>query len=227
MRKLVFTLIMTLLSLPLVAQQLPERRAVRKGNRLYDKQQYEQSIERYQAALEAAPTQWEALYNRGNAEHRMERYEAAEKTLQVAAADSLQSAEHRAEAYYNLGNTQFKQQKLKEALQSYKQSLMLRPDDMECKYNYAYTKKLLEDQQQNGGGGQDNQDQIEDQNQPEQPEPNEGDEEDREGQPQQPQEGISEQEQAQILDAIQAQEDRTQEKLKEKQGVVVRGSKNW
>lgn len=31
-----------------------------------------------------------------------------------------------------------------------------------------------------------------------------------------------------MLDAIQAQEDRTQEKLKEKQqGVVVRGGKNW
>ena len=39
--------------------------------------------------------------------------------------------------------------------------------------------------------------------------------------------GISPQEQEQMLDAIQAQEDRTQDKLKEKQGVVVRGSKNW
>ena len=35
------------------------------------------------------------------------------------------------------------------------------------------------------------------------------------------------QEQQQMLDAIQAQEDKTQEKLKEKQGVVVRGKKNW
>ena len=39
--------------------------------------------------------------------------------------------------------------------------------------------------------------------------------------------GISPQEQQQMLDAIQAQEDKTQEKLKEKQGVVVRGKKNW
>ena len=30
-----------------------------------------------------------------------------------------------------------------------------------------------------------------------------------------------------MLDAIQAQEDRTQEKLKEKQGIVIRGTKNW
>ena len=38
---------------------------------------------------------------------------------------------------------------------------------------------------------------------------------------------IAAQEQEQMLDAIQAQEDKTQEKLKEKQGVVVRGRKNW
>lgn len=30
-----------------------------------------------------------------------------------------------------------------------------------------------------------------------------------------------------MLDAIQAQEDKTQEKLKEKAGVAVRGNKNW
>ena len=34
-------------------------------------------------------------------------------------------------------------------------------------------------------------------------------------------------EQERMLDAIQTQEDKTQEKLKEKAGVVVRGNKNW
>ncbi len=39
---------------------------------------------------------------------------------------------------------------------------------------------------------------------------------------------MSEQQQQQLLDAIQAQEDKTQEKLDEKaKGVVVRGRKNW
>ena len=50
---------------------------------------------------------------------------------------------------------------------------------------------------------------------------------DQEGQQQPVPAGISPQEQEQMLDAIQAQEDRTQDKLKEKQGVVVRGTKNW
>ena len=39
--------------------------------------------------------------------------------------------------------------------------------------------------------------------------------------------GISEEEQERMLDAIQAQEDRTQEKLREREGTVVRGHRNW
>ena len=38
---------------------------------------------------------------------------------------------------------------------------------------------------------------------------------------------LPEQEQQQLLDAIQAQEDRTQEKLREREGTVVRGHRNW
>ena len=53
----------------------------------------------------------------------------------------------------------------------------------------------------------------------------EEDQGDQQGQP--TPSGISPQEQQQMLDAIQAQEDKTQEKLKEKAGVVVRGNKNW
>ena len=60
------------------------------------------------------------------------------------------------------------------------------------------------------------------------PQEGKGDKEDQGDQQGQPTpSGISPQEQQQMLDAIQAQEDKTQEKLKEKQGVVVRGKKNW
>ena len=74
-------------------------------------------------------------------------------------------------------------------------------------------------------GGQ-NKDQQGDQKQ--NPQEGKGDKEDQGDQQGQPTpSGISPQEQQQMLDAIQAQEDKTQEKLKEKQGVVVRGKKNW
>ena len=47
--------------------------------------------------------------------------------------------------------------------------------------------------------------------------------------PQQPpRSGMSEQQQQQLLNAIQAQEDKTQEKLDEKaKGVIIKGRKNW
>ena len=177
----------------------------------------------------------------------------AEGLLQAAAADSLRTADERADAFYNLGNSQFIQQKLQEALKSYRQSLVLRPDDMEAKYNYALTKKLLEQQQQQQQDQQQDKNQNQDQNQQGDNNQNQnqdkndqsdnkqdknedkqggGDQEQKE-QPQQPQgqkpkSGMSEEQQQQLLNAIQAQEDKTQEKLDEKKkGIIIRGKKNW
>lgn len=237
------------------AQNMPERSLVRKGNRHYHKGKYESSITHYEAAVEAAPEQFEAVYNLGNALYKAERFDGSEKSLQKAAADTLRTEVERAESFYNLGNAQFKQEKYKEALESYKNSLRLNPSDQEAKYNYAYTKRLLEEQEQNQQNQDQNQDnqqdnqqeQNQDQQNQQQNQDNQQDQqnqdkgeqqEQNQDQPKpeqeqgegkaQPQEGeLSEQEQEQILDAIQAQEDKTQEKLKEKQGVIIRGNKNW
>jgi tetratricopeptide (TPR) repeat protein len=266
----------------LSAQKMPERGLVRKGNRLFDKERYTQSADAYQHALNHDSTSFEARYNLGNTMIRRAMADTtayadpqssaakmsqgfisqAEGLLQAAAADSLRTADERADAFYNLGNSQFIQQKLQEALKSYRQSLVLRPDDMEAKYNYALTKKLLEQQQQQQQDQQNNdqnQDQQQDENQ-NQDQNQQGDNnqnqnqgkndqndnkqdknEDQQGggdqeqkeQPQQPQgqkpkSGMSEEQQQQLLNAIQAQEDKTQEKLDEKKkGIIIRGKKNW
>lgn len=250
-------LVMLFVATGAAAQRMPERAQVRKGTREYHKGNYEEAIKRYGTALTLAPGQFEATYDLGNALYKAEMYDRAEQTMMQAAADTLRSDAERAEAWYNLGNARFKQQKYQEALESYRQSLRLNPDDMEAKYNYAYTKQLLDKNNQGGGGdnqqnqdqqnrqnqnqqgqqdqdkNQDQQDQNQDQNQDKdgQQDPQQGDgqqdPQQGEGDGQPVESGISEQEQQQILDAIQAQEDRTQEKLKEKQGVVVRGRKNW
>ena len=252
MYKLLYIFPFLLAAAGVSAQSMPERSLVRKGTRQYNKGNYEQAISRYEQALQAVAGQFEATYDLGNALYKAERFDRAEQTMQQAAADSLRTDDERAEAFYNLGNAQFKQQKYKEALESYKQSLRLNPADMEAKYNYAYTKRLLDENKDGGGGGgNDDKDQNKDQNQQNQdqqnkdqqdkdqkgdpkdqqgdqkqnPQDNKGDKGDQQGQP--TPSGISPQEQQQMLDAIQAQEDKTQEKLKEKQGVVVRGKKNW
>lgn len=247
MQRYVILLAALLAAVSALGQQMPERREVRKGNRLYNKGEYQQSIERYGRALMLDPASFEATYNLGNALSKAEMYDKAEQMQNRAAADTLRSDTERAEAYYNLGNTQFCQKKYREALESYKRSLLLNPDDREAKYNYAYTKHLLDDKQKNGGGGgdqnqqnkdqqnqqgqnnqnqnQQGQDQNKDQGQG-QPDGKDGEQGEGEGQPRP--EDISPQEQEQMLDAIQAQEDRTQEKLKEKRrAMVVRSGKNW
>ena len=279
---IIFTVLALLCVTTLSAQKMPERGLVRKGNRLFDKERYTQSAAAYQHALNHDSTSFEARYNLGNTMIRRAMADTtayadpqssaakmsqgfisqAEGLLQAAAADSLRTADERADAYYNLGNSQFIQQKLQEALKSYRQSLVLRPDDMEAKYNYALTKKLLEQQQQqqqNQQNNDQNQDQQQDENQ-NQDQNQQGDNnqnqnqdkndqsdnkqdknEDQQGggdqeqkeQPQQPQgqkpkSGMSEEQQQQLLNAIQAQEDKTQEKLDEKKkGIIIRGKKNW
>ena len=259
-KKLIFTTIFALIASFLSAQNLPERGLVRKGNRQFGRERYERSVDSYTRALEAAPGCFEAGYNLSNALFRSERYDKAEQTLKNFVTDSTRTAKERADAYYNLGNTQFMQQKLQEALESYRNSLRLNPEDMEAKYNYAYTKKLLEQQQQqqqnqenqenqdnkeqqqnqqgqndqnnqdsqeNQDKNKDNQEQNDQNNKPDQDQNGKPDKEEQgEGQ-QQPQGGISPQEREAMLEAIQAQEDKTQEKVKEKQGVVVFGNKNW
>ena len=248
-KKLIFTTIFALIASFLSAQNLPERGLVRKGNRQFGRERYERSVDSYTRALEAAPGCFEAGYNLSNALFRSERYDKAEQTLKNFVTDSTRTAKERADAYYNLGNTQFMQQKLQEALESYRNSLRLNPEDMEAKYNYAYTKKLLEQQQQQQNqDNQENQDNKEqqqnqqgqndqnNQDSQEQNDQNKNPDQDQNGKPdkeeqgegqQQPQGGISPQEREAMLEAIQAQEDKTQEKVKEKQGVVVFGNKNW
>ena len=259
-------------TLDAVAQRMPERGLVRQGNRHFAKERYERSADSYTEALKHDSTSFEARYDLAGAMFRTERYAEAEEALKMVVVDSLQSAEDRAEAYFNLGNAQFAQQKLQEALQSFRSSLILNPDDMEAKYNYAYTKKLLEqqqnqnqnqdqnqdqnqnnDQNQNGGGQNNNEggdnnedkndqnndnknnegDQNQDQNQDPNQNPNGNDDKDGDGKPdnqsgQPPRSGMNEEQQQQLLNAIQAQEDKTQEKLDEKaKGIIIRGKKNW
>ena len=257
MRRIFILLVLALLAVDAAAQQYPERRQVRKGNRAYEKGNYQDAAGRYMRALGAAPSSFEAQYNLGNALHRQEMYDQAAQVQQQAAADSLAAPVDRAQAFYNLGNTQFRQQKYAEALESYKNSLRLNPDDPQAKFNYAYVKKLLDDQNQQNQQNQDNKDNKhnkdnkDDQNQDQQNGQNQqnpqegqndpqegdgqGDDQQQDGQPDKEQEGegrpqpagISPSEQERMLDAIQAQEDRTQEKLKEKAGAVVRLKKNW
>ena len=226
------------------AQQMKERGLVRKGNRQFKREQFEKSVDSYRRALQHDSTSFEAKYDLASALYRTERYEKAEKTLLGIVNDTTRTELERGEVAYNLGNTQFAQQKYKEALSSYRQAMRCNPNDEDAKFNYAFTKRLIqqqEQQQQNQDQNQDNKEQNQDkqdqqnnqnqqgedkQNQQQQPQSQDGKEEQQQGE-QRPEGAMTPEQQEALLQAIQAEEDKTQDKLKEKAGVLIRGSKNW
>lgn len=175
MKRTIYLMVMLIaalaLAIPAQAQKWPERSRVRRGNRAYERLDYGRAEERYQQALELSDTCFEAKFNLGDALYKQQRYDEAEKIFTALAADSTRSDLDRAHSFYNLGNSLFQQKKYQEALSAFKRSLRLNPADLETKYNYAYTKKYIEDNQQGGGGGgdnnqnQDNQNQDQNQNQ--------------------------------------------------------------
>lgn len=289
------------------AQYHQERGMVRKGNEQFDKRNYRRSLDNYTSALEVDSTNYEAQYNRANAYHHAMFANFADTTTYKArelhsyydklVADTLLSDVQRAEVYRNYGESLFAEENYEAALNSFRESLKLNPDDQETKYNYVLTKRIVDqkreanqqNQNQNGDGGQNDQNQDQnqdqeqnqdgggqnDQNQQQNSDQNqdnnqgqgdkdgdqnqdddqqkdgnngEGDqngEGDKNGNDKQNGEGNPEEgennpddgrpepkelspEQQRMLDAIQAEENKTQEKLdEERKGIVVRGKKNW
>lgn len=235
---IILTAVASLVFCEAMCQNMPERRLVRKGNRQYEKGDFDTSLDSYARALQQDPNCFEAKFNTANGQFRKELIDKSEQTLRKLAQDSTRTDIERSEVAYNLGNTLFVQQRLEEALDCYRNAMRLNPEDKEAKFNYALTKELLKQQQNQQQQQQQNQDQNQDQNQnqDQQQQPQNQDQEqqdqeqnqDQKEQQQQPdQQQISEQEQQAMLEAIQAQEDKTQDKLKEKKGVLIRGGKNW
>ncbi len=156
------------------AQYLPERRAVRKGNRQFERHNYKNSIDRYVEALDADSTCYEALYNLGNAYYQANlhrdknpnnsfHWRDADSIFERIGYDTLLGRERRAEALRNLGESRLTQQRFEEALKALKESLKLNPSDAETKYDYMLAKRIVDQQRQQQQNQQNQQDQNQNQ----------------------------------------------------------------
>lgn len=113
----------------------------RKGNSAYGKKDWPKAFEYYSRAMEKAPADKKLNFNTGDAFYRMEEYgKAGEFFGQAAAAPRLA-----ARASYNRGNALYMSGDLQGAVASYRQSLLLNPNDENAKYNLQ---KALEQQKQ-------------------------------------------------------------------------------
>ena len=240
------------------AQKFPENRTTRQGTRLYDKGDYTGAEAKYRHALDLNPELREAAFNLGGALWRQEKMQEAAEGWISLATDSLAPVSMVEAASHNLGNAALAGEQLDAAIEAYKQSLRIDPGDMETKFNLAYAQKMKQQQEQNedqddnkeenqdnqGGGGHDNRNDRND------PQDGEGDQNDQNNQ-NDPQDGngdgqngnepppppsgqgpgeakMDRQAAEQMLDAMQAAEDDTREKVNAKEvRVGARSGKNW
>jgi Ca-activated chloride channel family protein len=189
------------------------------GNRLYNKELYDEAMTKYTEVLVDSPNSPYIHFNMGNAAYKKEDYEEAIKSY-TRTASTASDAVLEGKAYYNLGNCKYRQGKLKEntnlgeaislyreALDYYKQALDRTPGDTNAKYNHEFVerkmKELLDKQKQQSGEQQEQQKQQSQQEQSEK---------DDKGESQDENEGQN------AAQAAQAEQQEAQEGQKEDQG---------
>lgn len=228
MMKYCLIMLFTFAAVTLAAQ--PERGEIRSGNRAYSKGNLERAEIDYRRALEQNPGSVHAIYNLGNVLHKRGNSAEAEK-LVTAIKDSLPDAGVAPKVFHNLGNYALDQKKYSEAVEYYKSSLRLNPDDDETRSNLAYAQKMLKNEQDKQQQNQDNKDNKDDQNKDQQNQDNKDQNQDQDKKDQQqPPPSITPQAAQQMLQAIQNKERETQEKVNKEKAKVLQGrqkEKNW
>ena len=219
-----------MLASPVMLQAQSDRSEVRAGNREFKKGEFREAELDYKRALEEDSTSVTAKYNLGNALYKTESYSEAELYLK-GLGDSLKSvsASKASDCFHNSGNLALKQKKYQEAVDAYKESLRLEPDNFETKSNLAYAQQQQQQQQNQQNQQDQNQDQQDNRDQDNQQDQNRNqDQQDNQNQQNQPQ--ITPQAAQQMLQAIEDKEKQTQDKVKKvkaQQQKSKEKEKNW
>ncbi len=221
---------MLLVALPSFAQT--DKREVRRGNRKFDKHNYKEAELDYRRALVKDSTSFAAIYDLASALYKQKDYEGAGSVLarrEEAPPMDLDGAKY----YFNAGDIALQKKDYATAMKVFKQTLLIDPGDLEAKENYIYAKKMMENQQQNQdqqnqNQNQQNQDQQDQQDQQQNQDQNQNQQDQQQNQDQQ--QKISPQQAQQMLQAIQAKEKETQDKVEKAKALKAQSrqkEKNW
>ena len=249
MNRFIYILVTVVLSFAAVqAYAQTDKKDVRRGNRDFRKEEYREAEIDYRKALVKDSLSVAANYNLANTLYRQGDYAQAMQTLsknKEAAALDPSSADY----FFNLGDAAIQQKDWQTAVDAFAQSLIRNPDDIDAKENFIYAKKMLQNQQNQDQQNQDNQDQNQNQDQQnqdnqdnqDQNQDNQDQNQDQQNQDQnqddqkeQPRQGqqpkITPQAAQQMLQAIQAKEKETQDKVNKQKAEALKSrqkEKNW
>lgn len=232
-----------IISVPVFAQK--EFKHARKGNRLYKGTQFEEAELDYRRSIEENSEYIDASFNLGDALYKQEKFEEATKNFSSLAKTEIEPQKI-ADTYFNLGNAFLKSNKLKESIEAYKESLRAFPGSAEAKYNLAYAQDLLKKQEQenqdkNQDKDKNKEDEESDQNKDKQDQKEEdeneqkdqdkdqknNDQEKEQSKQNEPQ--MSKEDVERLLQALAADEQEVQEKVKKEKAAKARVKtlKNW
>lgn len=239
-----------LLSLVMPSQAQSGRGEVRKGNRYFKNEKFDQAEVAYRKAIEEKKVSQVAGFNLGDALYKQKKYEEAGNQFQ-AAASSVISKTEASKAYHNLGNSYLQAGKIDESIDAYKDALRKNPTDLSTKYNLSYAqmmKKKQEQQQKNDKNDQNdqnkdqkdqqnkdqqqNKDENKEQNKDQQQQQNQQDQQDQKSDPKQAESKnakISKEDAKRLLEALATDEKKVQEKVKKEKAnaAKVRTLKDW
>lgn len=242
--KRLMILILALVSAVTVSAQT-DRKEVRAGNKAFRKGDFRKSEIDYRRAVLKDSLSVAAQYNLASSLYRQDDYEGAQKALSSIAetVSGIEAAGAKADFYFNQGDVALAQKDYASAVKSFRQSLLLRPDDMDAKENYIYAKEMLRQSQDNQGGqdgdnsqnqddqnNQNNQDNNQQQNNDNQQQNNQNQQNPQDQNNAAAEGNISRQQARQMLNAIQAKEKETQDKVKKEKAEMLKSrqkEKNW
>ena len=235
MRTKILAILLIFSCLPGFAQA--DRHDVRAGNRKFRKDRFKEAEIDYRKAVLKDSTSVTAQYDLASALYRQEDWAGASKALESV----KDQPELPAQYYFNAGDAASQQKDWQAAVNDFREALLRDPGDLDAKENYIYAKKMLENQQNQDQNQDQNQQQNQDQNQDQQNQDqnqdqqnqnqNQNQNQDQQQQQPQPQEQqISPQQARQMLQAIQAKEKETQDKVNKEKAAVLKSrqkDKNW
>ena len=250
MKRLIFLIITVTICVVAFGQN--ERKHVRSGNKLFldavkdttktDTVKFSNAETEYRKALNKKPNDLQWNFNLADAIYKQQRFDEATGKFGDL-AEKMTTPVEKARALHNMGNSQLMNQKIDESIETYKKALRQNPTDLDTKYNLAYAqllKKKQQEQQKNQDQNkdknqdkdkqdQDKQDQNKDkqdqnkdqQNKDKQDQQNKQDQQ----QQQQQQNKISKENAEQLLQVLQNDEKKIQDKVKKAQAVAAKKAK--
>ena len=223
----------------------------RKGNKSYHDKKYEEAARLFREGIAELKESSETAVrtglhnNLGAALNRLQSYEEAA----AAFAKAIETAETEADlsrAAYNAGNTAFQGLDLRRALDYYRHALLADPQNEDARFNYEFVRRMLEDQKQQGGSGENQQpdqqqqdqqqqnqdleqqqDQEQQEQQQQQNDQQEQQQEQEQEQEQEPTEEMTQEQAEQILQALQNDEQELMRQVWRMRGKPRPVEKDW